>query len=286
MLRYRFDAVFLDGVVLAKAWDLQPGQAATRVKRDRTFLAAFDCWPVLAVLLIACLRAGIVAAADDPDAGNRSTPPPNKLTLAYYDFSSGKGGIDVNLRHTFESSTGWIGGYHQSDGFDQARMGYEYDYHGHWLTVVPSVQAATRGFLGVTLYGEAGRPFFGIVGLGRTNLHPYWNLGFDPNDYIQFGAGYRDRAGNTMSVYAIRDNRLDTGQTNTHVFFRRYLRDEWRLTIDAVSEHGEGDDGLVVRGWAVSVDVDWRRWFIRVAEDPHVNYTPDRQLRVATGMRF
>jgi hypothetical protein len=36
----------------------------------------------------------------------------------------------------------------------------------------------------------------------------------------------------------------------------------------------------------VSVDVDWRRWFLRVAEDPHVNYTPDRQLRVATGLRF
>ena len=40
------------------------------------------------------------------------------------------------------------------------------------------------------------------------------------------------------------------------------------------------------RAWAVSVDVDWRRWFFRIAEDPHVNYTPDRQLRVATGIRF
>jgi hypothetical protein len=226
-------------------------------------------------------------AADEPNTGKPTAPPPNKLTLSFYDFSSSKGGIDINLRHTFESSTAWIGGYRESGGFDQARVGYEYDYHGDWLSVVPSVQAATRGFLGATLYAEVGRGgFFGIAGTGRTNLRPYWNLGFDPNDYIQFGAGYRDRAGNTMSVYAIRDNRLDTGQTNTHVFFRRHLSDDWRLTVDVVRERGGGDDGLVVRAWAVTADADWRRWFVRVAADPHVNYTPDRQVRVATGMRF
>jgi hypothetical protein len=122
--------------------------------------------------------------------------------------------------------------------------------------------------------------------MGRTNLGPYWNLGFDPNDYVQFGAGYHDLSGNTVLAYAIRDNRLSTGQTNTHVFFRRYLPNSWRLTIDVVSERGNGDAGLVVNAWAVSVDVDWRQWFLRVAEDPHVNYTPDRQLRVATGVRF
>jgi hypothetical protein len=243
-------------------------------------------FPVLSVLLMVCLFSADGAAADEPDAGQPSTPPANKLTLAFYDFSSGKKGFDVNLRHTFKSSTGWVAAYHQTDGFDQARVGYEYDYHGDWLTVVPSVQAATHGFVGGTLYGEVGRQFFGIGGMGRTNLHPYWNLGFDPNDYVQFGAGYRDAAGNTVSVNAIHDNRLDTGQTNTHLYFRRYLPDTWRLTVDVVNERGNGDDGLVVRAWAVSVEVDWRRWFLRVAEDPHVNYTPDRQLRVATGMRF
>ena len=35
-----------------------------------------------------------------------------------------------------------------------------------------------------------------------------------------------------------------------------------------------------------SSDVDWRQWFIRAAEDPHVDCTPDPQIRVATGMRF
>jgi hypothetical protein len=240
-----------------------------------------------AVLLIVCLCPQIsvaAAAADDPP--KPSTSPLNKLTLSYYDFSSGKKGVDLNLRHTFKTSTAWIGGYRESGGFDQARVGYQYNYHHDWLTFVPSAQAATRGFLGFSLYGEAGRSFFGIAGMGRTNLHPYWNLGFDPNDYVQAGAGYRDEAGNTMSVYAIRDNRLGTGQTNTHIFVRRYLPREWRLTADVVREHGKGDNEVLVNAWAVSVDTDWRRWFVRLARDPHVNYTPDRQLRVAAGLRF
>jgi len=125
----------------------------------------------------------------------------NKLTFSYYNFSSGKQGADINVRHTFKSSTAWIGGYRETAGFGQARLGYEYDYHHDWLTFVPSAQAATRGFLGASVYGEAGRRFFGIGGFGRTNLRPYWNLGFDPNDYVEFGAGYRDSDGNTISTY-------------------------------------------------------------------------------------
>ena len=237
----------------------------------------------LAAVLIVCSPSGIAAAADDPA---KAPPPLNKLTVSYYDFSSGKKGVDVNLRHTFKSSTAWIGGYKENGSFNQARVGYQYNYHHDWLTFVPSAQAATRGFVGASVYAEAGNRFFAIGGMGRTNLRPYWNLGFDPNDYIQFGAGYRDDAGNTMSVYAIRDNRLGTGQTNTHIYFRRYLPKEWRLTIDLVREHGNGDDGLVVKSWAISTDADWRRWFMRVAWDPHVNYTPDRQVRVSTGLRF
>lgn len=182
--------------------------------------------------------------------------------------------------------TAWIGDYHEDDGFDQARVGWEYDYHSRWLTLVPSVQAATHDFLGATIYAEAGARLFAIAGFGRTNLHPYWNLGFDPNDYVQFGAGYRDASGSVVSVYAIHDNRLDTGQTNTHFTVRRYLPAEWRLTVDAVNERGRGDTGVEIRCWSVSVDVDWRRWFVRVAEDPHVNYTADRQVRIAGGWRF
>jgi hypothetical protein len=241
---------------------------------------------VCAAVLLIGLQPGIGAAADDSDKESQGPQAPNKLTLAFYHFSSATTGEDVNLRHTFKSTTGWFGVYRQSDGFSQARAGYEYDYHTAWLTIVPSAQAATHGFLGATIYSELGPRFFAIAGMGRTNLQPYWNLGFDPNDYVQLGAGYRDRSGNIVSVYAIHDNRLDTGQTNTHVYFRRYLPGDRRLTVDAVNEHGNGDGGLVVRSWAVSVDVDWSRWFVRAAADPHVNYTPYRQLRIAAGVRF
>lgn len=274
------------GVVRSDAWKLWP--EAFHVRPKSPVRVVFDYRLVLPVLLMVGLCAANGVAADEPDAGKPAIPLPNKLTLAYYFFSSSTEGGDINLRHTFKSSTAWIGGYRQTDGFDQARTGYEYeyDYHGHWLTLVPSVQAATHGFLGATIYGEAGRRFFGIGGMGRTNLCPYWNLGFDPNDYVQFGAGYRDLSGNTLSVYTIHDHRLDTGQSNTHLYFRSYLPARSRLTVDVVSERGDGDAGLLVRAWAASVDIDWRRWFLRMAEDPHVNYTPDRQLRVATGFRF
>src|SRR5262249_27676137 len=148
-------------------------------------------------LLVLFLTTGAIGAvAGDAAARQSPEPPPNKLTVAYYDFSSGTNGADLNLRHTFASMTAWIGTYHEDDGFDQVRVGYEYDYHSHWLTLVPSVQAATHDFLGATIYSEVGSRYFAIGGFGRTNLKPYWNLGFDPNDYVQFGGGYRDSAGN------------------------------------------------------------------------------------------
>lgn len=98
-----------------------------------------------------------------------------------------------------------------------ARVGYEYDYHHEWLTVVPSALAVTRGLVGASLYAEMGGRWFGIAGMGVANLRPYWNLGFDPNDYIQVGVGYRSLTGNVMLVYALHDDRLGSGQTNTHV---------------------------------------------------------------------
>lgn len=224
-------------------------------------------------------RCAAAAAAAPP-------PPPNKLTVAFYDFASGVTGEDANLRHTWPSSTAWGGVYRQSDGFTQVRLGYEYDYRRGWLTLIPSAQVATHGFAGATVYGEAGGSLYAIAGAGRTNLHPYWNLGFDPNDYAQLGAGFRDAAGSGASIFTIHDVRLGTGQTNMHMVVRRYLPHHWRVTVDAVRERGMGDEGVRIRSWAASLDVDWRAWFVRVAEDPHVNYTPDRQLRIAGGVRF
>ncbi len=238
------------------------------------------------ILLGFLLTIAVSGAISRNAVAQQPEPPSNKVTLAYYHFSSGTLGVDANFRHTFSSSTAWIGVYHEDDGFDQVRLGYEYDYHSRWLTLVPSVQAATHDFVGGTIYSEVGARLFGIGGFGRTNLQPYWNLGFDPNDYIQAGGGYRDASGNMIEAYAIHDDRLGTGQTNTHVTFRRYLPDTWRLTLDVVNERGRGENGIDVKSWAVSVDANWHRWFVRVAEDPHVNYTADHQVRIAGGWRF
>ena len=256
----------------------------------RTIRSGLACargtgWTAVLLAIVIWLSSGNAAAADDP-AATEPSPAANKLTFAYYDFSSGLWGVDVNLRHTFRSSTAWVGVYQENDRFDQARIGYEYDYHGDHLTLVPSVLAATHGFVGATMYAEVGGPLFAIAGGGVTNLQPYWNLGFDPNDYLQLGIGYRDASGSTASIYAIRDVRNHTEQMNTHMVVRRYLPKKWRVTLDAVNEQGYGDEGTFLRGWAVSVDADWRQWFVRVAHDPHVNYTADSQIRVAGGRRF
>lgn len=245
-----------------------------------------DCGLAVAAAVCVVTLAGVRVQADDEAS---STPPAaamnRKLTVSYYAFSSHDTGVDVNLRDTLGSHTFWGGAYHESSGFDQLRFGYEYDLRREWLTLIPSVQVASHGFVGATTYAEVGRRCFGIGGAGRTNLQPYWNLGFDPNDYAQVGAGCRDEHGNTVSASAIHDVRLHTGQTNTHLTVRRYVARDWRLTLDLVHEHGTGDDGIV-DGWSTSADVDWRRWFVRVAADPHVNYTRDRQLRVSAGVRF
>ena len=131
---------------------------------------------VLGSLLLTGLP--VLAAADDEgDEAPKLADLDNKLTLAYYDFSSDAIGFDINLRHTFSTSTAWLG-------------------------------------------------------------------------------------------------------------VRRYFSDRWRLTVDVVREQGTADDGSPVRSWAPSVDIEWQRWFVRAAVDPHVNYTPDRQVRLATGLKF
>src|SRR5215470_14772567 len=118
-------------------------------------------WWFLTVVFV-LTQTGIGIAAEDTEKSD----PLNKLTVSYYNFSTPKNGVDVNLRHTFKSSTAWIGGYLESGGFSQARAGYEYDYHHEWLTFVPSAQAASHGFVGASIYGEVGHKLFGIGGMG------------------------------------------------------------------------------------------------------------------------
>jgi hypothetical protein len=91
-------------------------------------LAAWPFRMVLIPCVVLVLDSSLVCAAEEATATGAATVPTdepaapmsepaawsNKLTLSYYYFSSGNKGVDLNLRHSFESSTGWIGAYRET----------------------------------------------------------------------------------------------------------------------------------------------------------------------------
>ena len=153
--------------------------------------------------------------------------------------------------------------------------------------VVPSIQYATRGFLGGSVTAEIGDHYFGLLGLGRTNLKDYFNLNFDPNDSTLIGIGTRALPGTTLTAYQVRDDRLGTGQRVTHFVARIETEPKRRWTVDVFHKAGRSpDDGEWVRGTGASVTYDFDRYFARLTSDPRVNFTHDNMLRVALGIRF
>ncbi|CAM3955324.1 hypothetical protein [Roseateles saccharophilus] len=95
----------------------------------------------------------------------------------------------------------------------QARTGFDTSLAlAENLSLEPSLQAASRGFLGATR--------FGLVGWGRTNLRPYFKLNWDPNDAITVGGGWPGEGGRTLSVTLIADDRLHAHQRDLHFFGR------------------------------------------------------------------
>ncbi len=153
--------------------------------------------------------------------------------------------------------------------------------------VVPSIQYATRGFLGGSLTAEIGERNFGLLGLGRTNLKEYYNLNFDPNDMILVGAGTRALPKTTLSAYQIRDNRLNTGQRVTHFVARIAPDEKTRWTLDVFHKSGRSlEDGEQLRGTGLALTYDFGSYFARLASDPHVNFTRDHMVRAALGLRF
>jgi hypothetical protein len=55
----------------------------------------------------------------------------------------------------------------------------------------PSLQTASQGFTAFSAQVETSDSWFVGAGLGRTNLLPYWNLNFDPNDSWTASIGRR-----------------------------------------------------------------------------------------------
>jgi hypothetical protein len=231
-----------------------------------------------ALLAMMCVAWAPVARAQAPDYHA-------KVTFGNY-YQGGNASLDTNLRYSRAEWTGWIGYYTSTASVQQARTGIEYDMRWRWLYLVPSVQAATHEFLGGTAYAEIGGSVYAIAGLSRTDLKPYVNLTFDPNESWQAGVGVHIDAQDTMSLYSIWDNRLGTGQQVTHFVLRRRLARSRRITVDASYKSGHGEGGAYMHGGAGTLEFDRGRWFTKIAGDQHANFAEATMWRLGGGFRF
>ena len=194
---------------------------------------------------------------------------------------------DLNVRANLDAHTAWVGYYHRPSEFQQLRAGYEYQWEVPFGRIVPSLQVATHGFLGGSVTAEIGHRNFALIGFGRTNLKPYYNLNFDPNDAITLGIGTRAIPKTQLTLFQVRDDRLGTGQKIVHAIARVKADERTRWTLDVFYKEGtsaDGDDWI--RATGVAVTYDFEPYFVRVAHDPHVNFTRDRMLRLSFGLRL
>ena len=210
---------------------------------------------------------------------------PFKLTIGEYHYSDGGDGMDANLRNSSDLGNAWLGYYRASaDSLSQWRAGWDRSF-GETVRVSPSIQVASGGFLGGSLQAEIGAPYFAGAGLGRTNLRPYVNLNFDPNDSYALFAGRRDESGRVVMLLMVRDNRENPDQRHFHFTYRQPLADGQRLTLDALYKVGQVEGGTI-RRWGATATYDWPRFFVRVARDPRTNFTPVDAWRLSVGTRF
>jgi opacity protein-like surface antigen len=232
----------------------------------------------LLVLALASSLAGAAIAAD--------AEPAFKLTLGDYHYSGGYDGQDVNLRWRRQDLDAWVGDYRDPRFGNQGRVGVDDTFAlAEQVSLQPSLQAATRGFVGGSVNLQVGGTWFALVGWGRTNLRPYFNLNFDPNDAITLGAGWHGEGGRTLSLTLVADDRLHTHQKDWHLYGRWPIAAQRRLTLDLLRKSGEGDSGAV-RAWGLSATLDIDRWFVRLARDPKQNFSEQDATRLAAGFRF
>jgi hypothetical protein len=149
-----------------------------------------------------------------------------------------------------------------------------------------SVETATQRFLGGSIVAAIGHPWFVVAGLGRTNLKPYYNLSYDPNDSFTAGMGWKGEGETAIAMTVVADNRLDTGQRVWHLFGRKRWSDQLRTTVDLNYKQGQGDLGEPIKGWGLSAVFDFDGWFMRIARDQKQNFAPVNATRVSLGVRF
>jgi hypothetical protein len=235
-------------------------------------------WIRIACGVFVLLSAGCAAAAD----GAASLP--WKLTVGEYAYAN-YFGTDLNLRWRADDTSAWIGAYSDQVFGTQARAGADTSFSiGKYVQLQPSVQAASMGFLGGSLNLQAGASWYGLVGFGRTDARPYFNLNFDPNDALTFGAGHHAGNGLSYLVFVVADDRFHTGQRDWHANVQIQFGDS-HATLDLLRKSGLTEAGPIT-GWGFSANWDWPRWFVRMAYDPHQNFSAQDAWRFASGVRF
>ena len=207
-----------------------------------------------------------------------------KLTLGQY-FYRNYSGSDANLRWQKKDTHAWVGVYSDTSFGSQFRAGADTSIAiSRYLQMQPSLQVATPGFIGGSLNAQIGDEWYCLIGFGRTNLKPYFNLNFDPNDAVTYGAGHRTSSGGIYTIFVVADDRLGTHQRDWH-FNARIPVNASRITFDVMHKSGIGDTGLV-DAWGFSATYDWPKIFARVAYDPKQNFSAQDAWRVSGGIRF
>ena len=214
-----------------------------------------------------------------------------KLTTSQHRNSVSGLAHDINIRANTEKNTYWFGTYKDKEGFEQSRIGAEDSYDFSHGRIISSLQIATHGFVGGSVTWDARvkdqeglKP---MLGFGRTNLKPYYNLNFDPNDSILWGMSYKEKALGQFNFYQVFDDRLGTGQRLTHFVWRKPVAQGRRLTIDLFSKRGSSEKGLPsLSGGGVSTTLDIDDYFIRLAHETKANFSEESMSRISVGFRF
>jgi hypothetical protein len=229
---------------------------------------------------------------------------PVKWTTGLYRSNGGEqaasAALDLNFRHTSGYGNAWLGWYAQpaagnaglagesvdAERIRQSRAGWDKSFViGAWR-LQPSLQAADGGFVGGSLNVETGDRWTVGAGVGRTNLRPYVNLNFDPNDALMLSAGYR-ASGNAPGIVLqwVRDNRQNPDQRHLHLVYRQQLSAQVRLTIDLLDKVGTVD-GVYVHKQGLGLTHDQDAYFCRLVYDPKANFGAQNMWRVSFGRRF
>lgn len=244
-----------------------------------------------AILIMACTITTF-ATADDPSF---------KFTTGLYGINGGgqtvSRGLDMNLRNTSKLGNVWVGWYVQpavnndeTTRQKQWRTGWDNTFNAGRVRLQPSIQSASGGFWGGSFGVESGDTWYAGVGLGRTNLRPYVNLNFDPNDALMASGGYRWSRHQSLGFQWVRDNRLNPDQRHFHAIYRQRLSEHERVTFDVLSKAGNVVDSIgnvqKIKKLGLSATYDWHEKFVRLSYDPNANFGVQNMWRFSIGTRF